>query len=145
MTLTLLYYCQSEDDDLSKQCLLAFHNCCKRTDFRDTILDKLKMDPATFNGYVKFSLERYDKYEEKQDWANYTNACASITAFVGSFPERMPDYKRLIVPLIKIVSSKTEGVRKGAAVLLGKLASNEDNEKVMRANHGMEVLLSLRD
>ena len=74
----------------------------------------------------------------------FTNACASITAFVGAFPERMPDYKTLIVPLIKVIGDKTDQVRKNAAVLLAKLAINEENAAIMRANHGTEVLLSLR-
>lgn len=74
----------------------------------------------------------------------YVNICASITAFVTAFPERMSEYKSLVVPLIKIVSSKTELVRKNAAVLLARLAIDEENGKVMRANHGTEVLVSLR-
>jgi len=48
------------------------------------------------------------------------------------------------VPLIKVISDKTQLVRKNAAVLLAKLASNEENAKIMRANHGTEVLVSLR-
>jgi len=35
-------------------------------------------------------------------------------------------------------------VRKNAAILLAQLAKEESNEKVMRANHGFDVLLSLR-
>lgn len=61
-----------------------------------------------------------------------------------AFPERLTDYKCLIVPLIKIISEKTEMVRKNAAVLLAKLANDEENAKIMRANHGTEVLVSLR-
>lgn len=48
------------------------------------------------------------------------------------------------MPLIKVISDKTQLVRKNAAVLLAKLASNEENAKIMRANHGTEVLVSLR-
>jgi len=48
------------------------------------------------------------------------------------------------VPLIKIISEKTEIVRKNAAVLLAKLANDEENAKIMRENHGTEVLVSLR-
>jgi len=43
-----------------------------------------------------------------------------------------------------VISDKTQLVRKNAAVLLAKLASNEENAKIMRANHGTEVLVSLR-
>lgn len=48
------------------------------------------------------------------------------------------------MPLIQIVGAKTEMVRKNAAVLLARLATDEENAKVMRANHGTEVLMSLR-
>jgi len=50
----------------------------------------------------------------------------------------------LIVPLINVISNKTQLVRKNAAVLLAKLANDESNAVVMRANHGTEVLVSLR-
>lgn len=82
---------------------------------------------------------------EKQDWANYVNICASITAFTGTFVNRMEQYQKLIPGLVTVVSEKTEQVRKNAAVLLAKLATNEENAKVMRAHHGTEVLLSLRN
>ena len=42
------------------------------------------------------------------------------------------------------MSDKTDLVRKNAAVLLARLATDEDNAKIMRANHGTEVLLSLQ-
>jgi hypothetical protein len=51
----------------------------------------------------------------------------------------------LIVPLIKVVGGKTDMVRKNAAVLLARLAIDEENAKVMRANHGTEVLVSLKN
>jgi hypothetical protein len=49
----------------------------------------------------------------------------------------------MIVPLIKVVSEKVDALRKTAAVCLAKLAKNEENSVVMRANHGHEVLVSL--
>lgn len=98
----------------------------------------------TFDPFVKRSLTLYNSVVEKQQWDLYVNVCASITQFVTAFPERLPEYRSLIVPLIKIISSKTEMVRKNAAVLLARLANEEENAKVMRANHGTEVLVSLR-
>jgi hypothetical protein len=49
----------------------------------------------------------------------------------------------MIIPLIGIVKEKVDAVRKVAAVCLAKLSRDEDNAKVMRANHGTEVLVSL--
>lgn len=67
-----------------------------------------------------------------------------MVAYADAFPERMDEFEKTIVPLINIVKDKTETIRKNAAVLLAKLARNETNEKTMRANHGFDVLISLR-
>ena len=48
------------------------------------------------------------------------------------------------MPLIKVCSDKVDRVRKNSAVLMAKLAMNENNKKVMTANHGTEVLMSLQ-
>jgi hypothetical protein len=48
------------------------------------------------------------------------------------------------IDLIRIVKDKTDIVRKNAAILLAKLAKDEENNKFIRANHGFDVLLSLR-
>jgi hypothetical protein len=140
----MLYYNQTEIDDLSKQCLLAFHQCCKRPDFRELCYETHKFPPSTFDAFVKNSIKKWEDCVKNQDWAMFINASASITGFVTVFPERMPDYKCLIKPLIDVVSNKTEVVRKNAAVCLAKLSQNEENGVIMRANHGTEVLLSLR-
>lgn len=49
----------------------------------------------------------------------------------------------MIVPLIEITREKVDGVRKNAAVCLAKLSKDEENGKIMRENHGTEVLVSL--
>ena len=51
----------------------------------------------------------------------------------------------MILDLINVIKEKTELVRKNAAILLAKLAVNEDNNKFIRANHGFDVLMSLRN
>lgn len=140
----LLYYSSQESDDLAKQCLLTMHSCCKQETFKDICFNTHKLPQTTFDSFVKNSITKYEAIVAKESWNDYVNICASITAFVTAFPERLPEYKNLIVPLIGIVGSKTDLIRKNAAVLLAKLATNEDNAKIMRANHGTEVLLSLR-
>jgi len=42
-----------------------------------------------------------------------------------------------------VCSDKIDQVRKKSAVLLAKLAMNEENKLVMQANHGTEILVSL--
>ena len=73
------------------------------------------------------------------------NICASISAFCTTFPERKGDFKDVIAPLIKVMGDKLDSVRKNSAVLLAKLVEDhEDNKKIMKANHGSEILMSVQ-
>ena len=65
-------------------------------------------------------------------------------AFITGFPDRNPEFRDIIVELILIVKEKTELIRKNGAILLAKLAADEENNKLIRANHGFDVLMSLR-
>lgn len=71
--------------------------------------------------------------------------CHSISGFTTAFPERLPEYKEIIKPLIDVIGNRTDTIRKAAAILLAHLAKNEENDKEMRLHHGSEVLMSLRD
>ena len=48
------------------------------------------------------------------------------------------------MPLIDVMSNKTDLVRKNSATLLAVLTQNEENKEWMRVNHGTEVLISLQ-
>ena len=61
-----------------------------------------------------------------------------------AFPERVQEFKEFIIDLIYVIKEKTELVRKNAAILLAKLANDEDLNIFIRANHGFDVLMSLR-
>ena len=130
--------------DYAKNALIAFHTCCKHPQFAEICNEKHKLKPATFNPYSETAAKRFVKAFEVKDWDTLVNQMASVTAFVGAFPERAIDFKCLIVPLIKTIAEKTEVVRKNAAVLLAKLCQDEENKKCMQANHGTEVLMSLQ-
>ena len=82
---------------------------------------------------------------KEEDWDGFVNSCGSMTAFYDCFPERAEDFQGVILDLIHVVKDKTEVVRKNAAILLAKLAQNDENNKYIRANHGFEVLMSLRE
>jgi hypothetical protein len=94
---------------------------------------------------VSDSLELFNSSQRVGEWDTLTNVCSLISALVDVFPERSPDFRSTIVPLIGIVKEKVDVVRKTAAVCLAKLSQNEENGAVMRENHGTEVLVSLRD
>jgi hypothetical protein len=71
------------------------------------------------------------------------NTCSLISVLSDILPERQRDFQSLILPLINIVKEKVDAVRKTAAVCLAKISRDEENQKVLRANHGTEVLVSL--
>jgi vesicle coat complex subunit len=92
---------------------------------------------------IQDSLALFNESLVKSDWDTFINSCSLVSALIDIFPEFSESFQSMIVPLIKIVSEKVDAVRKTAAVCLAKLAKNEENSKVMRANHGHEVLVSL--
>jgi len=108
-------------------------------------MDKHKFSSSSFDTYIKTIVRVHMDSYKNQEWDVYVNATASITAFIGQFKDRLGDFRELIVPLIKVVAEKTDLIRKNAAILLAKLAQEEENNKVMRANHGTEVLVSLKN
>jgi hypothetical protein len=63
---------------------------------------------------------------------------------LDAFPERVHEFKDFIIDLIYVIKEKTELVRKNAAILLAKIANDEELKNYIRANHGFDVLMSLR-
>lgn len=149
---TLLYFQkQFKDGDLQLNALRTLHPLTKLDDFKDTCLNEHKFTPQTFDTYVteihdlfKDSLDK-SKHDGKEDWPSFVNACGSATAFLGAFPERIPEFKPMILDLIYVIKEKTDVIRQNAAILLAKLAQDDELNKYIRANHGFDVLMSLRD
>ena len=131
--------------------LRCLHSLCRVPDFKQLCLDEHKFTTTTFDNYIKevnLLLKDSLKIKEGQtqeDWNVFVNCCASSVAFVDCFPERSAEFQPMILDLINVIKEKTELVRKNAAILLAKLAVNEDNNKFIRANHGFDVLMSLRN
>lgn len=115
----------------------------RHPNFREVCLNQHKYPISIFDSFVKTGNIKFSLTLEKEQWDSFTQICSSISSFVGVFPERSTDFQKLIIPLIKVISNKTDNVRKQAAVTLAKLSQNEENAAVMRANHGTEVLMSL--
>merc|ERR1712146_7769 len=69
---------------------------------------------------------------------------ACIIAMIEAFPDRITEFDELVPDIIAVVKDRTDVVRKNAAVLLAKMAQNEETKKLIRQHHGMDVLLSLR-
>jgi hypothetical protein len=57
----LMYYANSEHEDLAKQCLLTFHQLCRREkEFRDICFETHKYPAVTFDPFVKRSIILYE-------------------------------------------------------------------------------------
>jgi hypothetical protein len=142
----ILYFNKEFKGELQMNALRTLHPLMRHPDFKKTCFEEHKFTKSMFDAYVKEVLLIFNESIKagSENWTDFINACGSIVAFVVAFPERLVEFQDIIVPLIGIVKDKTEIVRKNAAILLAQLAKEESNEKVMRANHGFDVLLSLR-
>lgn len=140
----ILYFHKEFSGDLQMNALRVLHPLCRVPGFRDICLNEHKFTPSTFDNYVKEAQLMFKEGLKTEDWAQYTNACSSMIAFVDAFPERLIEFQPIIKELIFVAKEKTEAVRKNSAMLLAKLAKDEENSKLMRANHGYDVLMSLR-
>lgn len=115
---TILYFHrQFHEGDLQLNALRTLHPLTKLPDFKDTCLNEHKFTLNTFDTYVteitqlfKDSLDK-TKHEGKEDWATFVNTCASTTAFLGAFPERVREFKPMVLDLIYVVKEKTEVIR----------------------------------
>ena len=127
--------------------LRTLHPLLKVPGFRDICFNEHKFTPSTFDGYVKEAKRLFNESianSGNEDWTLYINSVGSMIAFSDAFPERLNEFSDIITSLIYVVKEKIEVNRKNSAILLAKLAKDEGNEKIMRANHGFEILLSLR-
>ena len=127
--------------------LRVFHPLCRVENFRSICLDEHKFPAATFDTFVAEVIDLFKesiKNPGEEDWQKFINACASCVAFISAFEERLQEFQPIIIDLIRIIKDKTEVVRKNAAILLARLANDEENKKYIRANHGFDVLMSLR-
>ena len=138
----IIYYSFAETN---KNALITLHALCNKPNFKEVCYDTHGFTANSFDVMATAAKENFQKYCDAAAWDDYVNCCASLTAFVGAFPERAHEFKELIVPLIRVCSDKTDRVRKNSAVLLAKLAQDEDNKRIMQANHGTEVLYSLQN
>ena len=141
----LMFYTLDGTEEYKPNSLIVFHALCNIDGFREVLFDQHQFKSANFDSFVKKSKERFNQQLQNEEWDLLTNQCASIKAFCNAMPERQTDYSDLIVPVIKLISERTGTIRKNAATLLAKLSENPDNKKIMVANHGTEVLVSLKN
>ena len=127
--------------------LRVLHPLMKVPNFNKICIEDHKFAKSIFSTYRKEAMALFKVSLTpvgKENWTEFSNACGSMVAYMGSFPEDARDFEPIILDLISVISNKTEVIRKNAAVLLAKLATDEENNKYIRANHGFDVLMSLR-
>ena len=85
-----VYYSIAETN---KSALITIHTLCnKHSDFRGTLLNTHKFTLASFDSFVSSGIANFKRTVETDAWDEYVNVVASLTAFVGLFPERLEDF-----------------------------------------------------
>ena len=114
----LFFHRQFSEGDLQLNALRVLHPLTKLPDFKDTCLNEHKFTTKTFDTYVtevlhlfNTSLNKDKAAGAKEDWSLFVNCCASATSFLGAFPERLPEFKPVILDLIYVIKEKTGVVR----------------------------------
>ena len=141
----ILLFFATKEDEIFRQNLIIWHAVCKTPEFNSLYLEEHKLPENIFEAYLARIVNEFEKSHKADDSALLINCCASITAFTGAFPAHLIKFKALIPSLIFITANKTELLRKNAAVLMARLSNNEECLAEIRALHGTEVLLSLKD
>jgi len=91
-------------------------------------------------GRINAALRVFLKQEDVQRFCNSCNLAGFI---VELEPRYLSDYKASIPVLIGACKDKTGDPRKNSAILLAKLAKNQENLELLRELHGIEVLHSI--
>lgn len=144
----LLYYNKEFSGDLQMNALRTLAPAMKHPDFRKVCFEEHKFTMAIFDTFRKEGIYLFEeslKPEGKENWANFANATTSLVVYGNLFPELLKELKPVVLILIKIVKDKTDAIRKTAAVLLAKIATDQEMNEYIRANHGFEVLMSLQN
>ena len=90
MVKLLVYY---KFDDTNKSSLITLHALmCKVDSFHDVMLNTHRFTLTNLDDFVKCSKANFTKTLEGEKWDEYFNVCASITGFVGCFPEKSEDF-----------------------------------------------------
>lgn len=102
-------------------------------DFKDKC-DALKIDKKMFKEESKAILRDAWKADNAPDFVNIT---ACLSKYLEFFKEEIDQFGDLIPLLTAIIKDKVGLIRKNAAVLIAKLATCEENKKIMGECHTM--------
>ena len=149
---TVIYFNREfKAGELQLNALRVLHTLLKVEGFKNLWLEDHQLTTKLFDSFsieviflLKESLKEAKTDDNQEAWSSFVNACAGTSAFVVCFPDRVREFESIITDLIFVIKEKTEVIRKNAAILLAHLAKDEELNKVVRANHGFDVLMSLK-
>jgi hypothetical protein len=149
---TVIYFNREfKAGELQLNALRVLHTLLKVEGFQNLWLEEHKLTTKLFDSFsveavflLKESLKDAKTDDNQDAWSCFVNACAGSSAFVVCFPDRVREFESIIPDLIFVIKEKTEVVRKNAAIFLAHLAKDEELNKVVRAHHGFDVLMSLK-
>jgi hypothetical protein len=149
---TVIYFNREfKAGELQLNALRVLHTLLKIEGFKTLWLEDHQLTTKLFDSFsieviflLKESLKEAKTEDNQEAWSCFVNACAGSSAFIICFPDRIREFESIITDLIFVIKEKTEVIRKNAAILLAHLAKDEELNKVVRANHGFDVLMSLK-
>jgi len=149
---TVIYFNREfKAGELQLNALRVLHTLLKVEGFKNLWVEDHQITTKLFDSFsieviflLKESLKEAKSDDNQEAWSCFVNACAGTSAFVVCFPDRIREFESIITDLIFVIKEKTEVIRKNAAILLAHLAKDEELNKVVRANHGFDVLMSLK-
>lgn len=149
---TVIYFNREfKAGELQLNALRVLHTLLKIEGFKTLWLEDHQLSTKLFDSFsieviflLKESLKEAKTEDNQEAWSCFVNACAGSSAFIICFPDRIREFESIITDLIFVIKEKTEVIRKNAAILLAHLAKDEELNKVVRANHGFDVLMSLK-
>ncbi|CAI2384675.1 unnamed protein product [Moneuplotes crassus] len=140
MLVRLFLYFNKEFPDLISHVLKILFALFKLKDKLSDYTNQYEINVENFatqaHGFLKGTIDEWNR----EKFINYSGL---ISASLESFPESSTSYADLIPQLTQILKDHVDLERKNAAVLIAKMAKNEENKKLMVKHHTMEVLMSL--
>lgn len=142
----VLYTSAQFKGELQMNAFRCLHAVFKSSGFGERAFSELGLTKAVFDSVPKDLVVMFKEayHKDEPDWNAFVNTCACIIGLIEAFPDRITAFEELVPDIIAVVKDRTDVVRKNAAVLLAKMAQNEETKKLIRQHHGMDVLMSLR-
>jgi len=140
MLVRMFLYFNRQFKSLRPYVLKVLYSLFKLKDKLNDYISEYDINTKTFVQEAKAMLVESMETWNREDFINLSGL---VSSSLDCFPESATEYSDLVAGLTDILKDRLELERKNAAVLVAKLARNEEVKKVMVKHHTMEVLMSL--